>query len=267
VGEAVRQLLGGTWSDLEVVVSDDGDGRDGTAEAVERAAGDDPRVRYHRNPRRLGIPGNLNAALERSSGELVAMCHDHDRYRPDFIARLAAALERHPSALFVHCAIDVISPEGALVATHVGPWGELTPGDAWLRIMLQRLSCPVCALTMVRRRAHDDHGGYDPAFGFVSDVELWMRLATHGDVAYVPEPLVQVRQREPEAGASGRGIALTRTVARIHRLYLPRAYAGPGRRVRALALEARLAWAVARHSARRAAGRILVPLSPGRQGA
>src|ERR1700682_3231675 len=62
IGKTVRCLLDGEWTDFELIVQDDGDGRDGTIEAVGDAARGDPRVRYIRNERKLGIPGNLNAA-------------------------------------------------------------------------------------------------------------------------------------------------------------------------------------------------------------
>ena len=38
IGETMRCLLDGEWTDFELIVQDDGDGRDGAAEAVGRAA-------------------------------------------------------------------------------------------------------------------------------------------------------------------------------------------------------------------------------------
>src|SRR5229473_2538483 len=139
IGETMRCLLDGEWTDFELIVQDDGDGRDGTAEAVHAAARGDPRVRYIRNENKLGIPGNLNAAIRNSRGELIAMCHDHDVYRPAFLRRMVELLERHPSALFVHCAIDCITEAGKYVNTIVSNAAELTAGRDWLKVMLSTL--------------------------------------------------------------------------------------------------------------------------------
>jgi glycosyltransferase involved in cell wall biosynthesis len=224
IGDTIRCLLDGEWTDFELIVQDDGDGSDGTFEAVTKAAAGDPRVLYNRNPERLGIPGNLNAAITASRGEFVAMCHDHDVYKSSFLRRMVETLERHPSALFVHCAVDIITESGKYVQSFTNDFGELTPGRDWLRVMLSTLACQVCALTVVRRSAHEVHGLYNPEFDFISDVELWMRLSLAGDVAYVREPLIQVRDREQDHYATNNAVKLVRRIAAIHRLYLPLAY-------------------------------------------
>lgn len=240
IGESIRTLLEGTWSDFELLVRDEGDGDDGTAEAVHAAAAGDPRVRYHRNPQRLGVAGNLNAGIAETGGELVAVCHDHDLYRPGYLAGLVEALDRHPTALYAHCAIDVIDQEGMQLSTYSAPWAELTPGGDWLRYMLTRLDCPVCALSLVRREAHERFGLYDPGYGFITDVELWMRLAASGDVAYVRTPLIGVRTREPGHEASVDPLPNLRLAGAIHRRYLHAAHALPAAAARRARLELRL---------------------------
>jgi len=232
--------LEGTFVDFELLVRDDGNGTDGTSQAVIEAAGGDVRVRYHRNREPLRMPGNLNAGIQKSRGEVIAVCHDHDLYKPNFLARLLEALDLHESALFVHCAVDVVRQDGSYVCSHVGDWSELTQGDSWLKVMLSSFHCPVCALTVVRREAHEKYGLYDPQYGFVSDVEMWMRLSQHGDVVFVAAPLIQVRQREPDHVASSNWATLLRTTSAIHRRYLPHAYSGGGCVYQRLRLECRV---------------------------
>src|SRR5438105_9474762 len=221
IGESIRSLLRGTFSDFELLVRDDGDGRDGTEEAVALAAVGDPRVRYHRNPVNLRMPANLNAGIRETRGELIAVCHDHDLYQPNFLASMVETLDRNPSALFVHCGIEIIRQDGVVQRAFVESWPELTPGAAWLNFMLSSLHCPVCALTVVRRQAHEKFGLYDPRMGFISDVEMWMRLSRHGDVAYVSQPLIQVREREAGHAYAAQSTYLLRIAASIQRQYLP----------------------------------------------
>ena len=240
IGESIRSLLNGTFTDFELLVRDDGNGTDGTAQAVTEAAGRDARVRYHRNREPLRMPGNLNAGIQESSGEMIAVCHDHDLYKPNFLAHLVKALELHQSALFAHCAIDVVRQDGSYVCSHVGEWSGLTPGCSWLKVMLNGLSCPVCALTLVRREAHEKCGLYDLAAGFIADVEMWMRLSGQGDVAYVAEPLIAVREREQDHFATKAWSSLLRATADIHRQYIPRAFPGSRRWLRRGLLEYRV---------------------------
>lgn len=229
IGDSIRSLLAQSWTDFELLVRDDGEGSDGTREAVHAAAARDPRVRYHRNPRNLRMPANLNAGIKESRGELIVVCHDHDLYTPVFLEEMVRAADRHPSALYVHTGIAVISQEGEPVAEHIADWPELTPGREWLRFMVRSHHCPVCALTLVRRSAHERFGLYDPQYGFIADVEMWMRLAAAGDVAYVGRPLIQVREREADHFAHSSAVPLLTTNARIRRRYLSPAYPGPAR--------------------------------------
>lgn len=51
-----------------------------------------------------------------------------------------------------------------------------------------------------------------------------MRLSMYGDVAYVREPHLLLRQRERDHHAVPNSVAITRTLARIHGRYIPVAY-------------------------------------------
>lgn len=257
IGETIRLLLEGTWTDFELIVQDDGDGRDGTAEAVARAAQGDARVRYFRNEHKLGIPDNLNAAIQNTRGEFIAMCHDHDVYAPSFLAEMVETLARHPTALYVHCAINVISQRGAYVQSCVGDWPELSAGTDWLKFLLSRWHCPVCALTVVRRSAHEQLGLYDASCGFIADIDMWMRLAQHGDVAYVRRPLIGVREREAGHMAAAMADALLRTTLMIHRRHLPQVYGPAERLCRQLQLQSQYFYRIARERAARIARRVL----------
>jgi glycosyltransferase involved in cell wall biosynthesis len=230
VGGTIRSLLGQTFADFELLVRDDGPGDDGTEEAVHAARSGDPRVKYHRNPKNLRMPGNLNAGIADSVGDYIAVCHDHDLYHPDFLDAYVKLLDRCPSALFAHTGIEMVDQEDKpLGQAFVGDFAELTKGADWLAFMLSAFTCPVCALTMVRREAHERHGLYDPAYGFIADVEMWMRLSRHGDVAFAARPLVRVRTREDGHEASVNPWPIYAITFAIHRRYTGALHHGPER--------------------------------------
>jgi len=229
IPESIRSLLSGEYQDFELLVRDDGNTSDGTEEAVVAAAAGDTRVRYHRNSANLGVARNLNAGIRASQGELIAVCHDHDLYRPGFLKAMVNALDRQPSALYVHCASQVIGQGGEQKGSNVSDFGELTTGIEWLKFMLSTPHCPVCALTLVRRSAHERYGLYNPRDGFITDIDMWMRLSIYGDVAYVHEPYLLLRERERDHHAHSNFAGITRAVARIHSRHLPVAYHGAER--------------------------------------
>jgi hypothetical protein len=51
---------------------------------------------------------------------------------------------------------------------------------------------------MARHSAYRTTGLFDATYGFISDVEMWLRLGCGTDVAYVPEPLIVITARESE---------------------------------------------------------------------
>jgi glycosyltransferase involved in cell wall biosynthesis len=227
IGQSICSLRDGEYQDFEILVRDDGDGTDGTEAAVAAAAAGDNRVRYHRNAANLGIARNLNAGIIESRGEFISVCHDHDLYRSCFLKAMVAALDRHPSALYVHCASDLVKQDGTTIArSAVQDFSELTPGRDWLRFMLSTPHCPVCALTLVRRSAHEHRGLYNPAYGFITDIDMWMRLSAYGDVAYVRKPHLLLREREEDHQAIRNWAEITQNLFRIHVRHIPHAYRG-----------------------------------------
>ena len=83
IASAVRSVLSQTWTDLELVLVDDGS-QDNTLAQVEEATLDDGRVVIHRAGA-IGRSAALNTALSISSGEYVAIL-DADN-RPAMAAR------------------------------------------------------------------------------------------------------------------------------------------------------------------------------------
>ena len=64
-GIAIRSLLGQTFRDFELLISDNAS-TDGTQQPCEALASGDSRVRYTRQPVNIGVVRNFNFVLERS---------------------------------------------------------------------------------------------------------------------------------------------------------------------------------------------------------
>jgi hypothetical protein len=59
-----------------------------------------------------------------------------------------------------------------------------------------RFDSPVYGTVMARRSAYESVGPFDSRFGFFSDVDMWLRLASRFDVAYIEEPLISLPSRK-----------------------------------------------------------------------
>ncbi len=217
LGETVAGLLRQTLADIEVIVADDGS-TDETPEVVGNFK--DPRVRYVRREH-LGMPLILNEGFAAAQGQYIMTCHDHDIYDPTLLEELAGVLDRHPSATYAHCGNVLVDASGRRELVYQVPdYPELFPGGAFLIEELLPIS-PVSATSMVRASVLGG-AGLDARFGGVADIELWLRLSTVGDVAYVKKPLIRIRQRDASSKFYSSGWKLAATVLEIKKTYLRR---------------------------------------------
>src|SRR5688572_23794306 len=92
---AFTRLLDQEFVDFELIVCDNAS-TDGTQEICLQFAQKDPRVRYVRNERNIGLAANHNLAFTLARGEFFKWAaHDDDFPRP-MLARFVKALEEAP---------------------------------------------------------------------------------------------------------------------------------------------------------------------------
>lgn len=92
VADALANLAGQTFTDFEVVVSDNAS-TDDTAAIVERFAARDPRFRLIRQPGNIGAFENFRAVAEAATSELFLWRAHDDLTTPNYIAALLALIE------------------------------------------------------------------------------------------------------------------------------------------------------------------------------
>ncbi|MGB6932748.1 MAG: glycosyltransferase family 2 protein [Acidobacteriaceae bacterium] len=82
---AIRSALAQTYSDVEVIVSDDAS-TDDTVERIREIR--DPRVVLFEQKQRLGLVGNFDFCLRHATGEFFLLLGDDDVLLPNAIERL-----------------------------------------------------------------------------------------------------------------------------------------------------------------------------------
>ncbi len=193
--QTLPTVLNQTFKDFELIITDDAS-PDNTEEVINSF--NDSRLRYYRNERNLRMPENLNKAISDAKGEYIAVFHDHDLYEPTVIEEMVALLDKDKRIGFVHTGILWLNDETKEKKNMVSSWDERTTGKTMFEKLLWSWSCPICALTMVRKRCYDEVGLYDPKFGFISDVDMWMRMCMKYDVGYIAKPLITCLEREKD---------------------------------------------------------------------
>lgn len=95
---ALDSILGQTYRDLEVIVSDNAS-TDETESVVLAYAERDPRLRYLRSVVNLGAPRNFNRAFALATGRYFKWASYDDELEPGFIEACVDVLEADPAAV------------------------------------------------------------------------------------------------------------------------------------------------------------------------
>ena len=111
--DTLRMVFAQTLDDFELIVCDD-DSTDATPRVMTEWAARDPRIVYVRQPRNLGLPGNVIRGIALAKAELVAVLYDGDVYDPRLLERWVAGLRACPEAAFVFNAYNRLDADGRL---------------------------------------------------------------------------------------------------------------------------------------------------------
>lgn len=206
---AIQSALAQTFTDFELLISDDSPAQAVRAMA-ERHAASDSRVRYRHNEARLGPAGNHWAAFREARGRYLCILNHDDRLLPRFLESLVAPLERDSSLALAFCDHHLIDEQGRVLELETEEnsrrWGRagLSRGrreDVARLVVAQSL--PIAMGAVLRKQCvplaalPEDAG---PAYDF------WLSyLATRGGGAawYEPERLSQWRVHASSLTAAG----------------------------------------------------------------
>lgn len=182
--QAIDSILNQTFDDFEFIIINDGS-TDGTGDIL--AGYDDPHLRIVTQANQ-GIPRSRNRAGNLSRGRYIAVMDGDDVSFPTRLERQVAFLDTHHKVGVVGSACRVVDE------LNRREWEQWVPlSDEELRRALIRGNPFVHTSVMMRKSVLRAVGGYNEAYPYLLDYELWVRLATHTRLANLPEVLVMHR--------------------------------------------------------------------------
>jgi len=191
--DCLRSVLAeqdGHGLDVRVLIIDDASG-DGSADRARELAAADPRieVREHEVNKRHIATYN-EGLLEWADGDYCVLLSADDRLTPGALVRAAALMDEHPEVGFVYGRPIHFIDGGPLPAARGEGWKhgdwDVHTGHSWLeRRFRTGHGCITSPEVVMRTSLQREIGGYDPELPHAGDIEMWMRLAAHADVAHV----------------------------------------------------------------------------------
>ena len=193
VKRCVQSVLDQTFQDFEFLITDDGS-KDKTADVIRSIK--DPRIKLHVFPENLGAAYAGNDALSRASGEYIALINSDDFWYPHKLEKQLLHLESNPrfAAVFTHpCVVD---EDGQAIPAH--PLQTVFDKHSngrhwWLRYFFFEGNALCHPTVLMRKKAYEEIGFYDPRLCQLGDFDLWVRLACQYDFDILPEPLIGFR--------------------------------------------------------------------------
>ena len=113
LAESIEALLGQSYTDFELIISDNAS-TDDTSLICERYAKQDSRIRYYRQPRNVGLAPNHNFCARQARGELFKWAAADDLYHRDLLLRCVEVLDERPEVVLVHSYTAMIDGDGAV---------------------------------------------------------------------------------------------------------------------------------------------------------
>jgi hypothetical protein len=183
VGRAIRSVLAQTRKPARIIVVKNGAGH--FQEYLDAFGGwvIDPLFLFLWRDDLAGFAGPINAGLERADTEYAAVLDDDDKWNPEFLAELAAALDADRSLGLAYT--DATHPDEA-GPDRGHPTAPAMPTFFAAMAILNWFGCSQGAFRVDLLRP----GLLAPEADGSADWDAWLKIAAKAGVYHVPKPLV-----------------------------------------------------------------------------
>jgi len=199
---------------MQIEVVDDCSTRDDTQRLIEQIG--DGRIGFFRQPRNLGVAGNLTQCIRRARGKLVHLLHADDLVEPGFYLSLGQVFASQPHLGAAFCRHRFIDAQGRTLS--LSPLEREESGV--LENAVERLAEEQRIMTpamVVRRSVYEEVGGFDARLICAEDWEMWVRLSLEAQIDYLPVVTTKIRTHSGNSMTNAAG--MRRSMARAADLF------------------------------------------------
>lgn len=192
--ECVDSVLSQAVDDLRVLVIDDASEDDTPAVCADLAARD-RRVEILRHASNHGHIATYNEGIELARRDYMLLLSADDFLMPGALARAIAVLDARPDVGLVH-GRWYMHHDGDRPPTPDDSADVEFPESGALIEFLAVANMVGTATAVVRTTVQKSLGGYYPHLHHAGDLDMWVRFAVHGQVAYIPTMQAAYRRHE-----------------------------------------------------------------------
>lgn len=185
--ESIDCMLNQTYKNFEFIILNDGSKDDSEKIILSYS---DSRIKYHFHANK-GLGATLNVGLSLCNGKYIARQDQDDISHPDRLKKQVEYLENNENVLLLGTRAKIFFDNSPKVLYHKH---ATRPCDLKFDLLFDNPF--VHSSVMFRKTAIDKIGFYNTDRNLYEDFELWSRFTKIGDVANLPEVLVDYRDHE-----------------------------------------------------------------------
>lgn len=188
LAQALDSLLGQTYHDFELIVSDNAS-TDETAAICAKYAARDSRVRYIRQPVNIGAPRNWSFVVTVARGRYFKWASCNDFCAANLLERYVTVLAQRPEAVLCYGRTCLVDEETGIEELYGGDIAveDVRPSDRFIRL-LTALRLNNAQSGLIRMDALRQTGLDRPYPG--GDMPLMAELALRGTFVLLPDVLL-----------------------------------------------------------------------------
>jgi glycosyltransferase involved in cell wall biosynthesis len=120
INEAIESILNQTFTDLELIISDNAS-TDRTGEIAQTYAERDKRIRYYRCEKNIGAGRNARRVYELATGKYFKWAAVDDLIEPDLLRCCIEILEHDPGCVVAYARTKEVDENGTFIKNYVTP--------------------------------------------------------------------------------------------------------------------------------------------------
>jgi len=175
---------------MQIEVVDDGS-TDADVEELVRTIGKG-RVSYFRQPINVGSLWNFQTCINRAHGHLIHILHGDDKVRKGFYNSMETLFQTYPSLGAGFCCYAYINEKDKFLFDQPREMEQTGVLDHSIERLCERQKIQYASV-VVRREVYEKLGSfYGVEYG--EDWEMWVRIAAHYPIGYIPDVLAEYRR-------------------------------------------------------------------------
>ena len=172
----IKSVLEQSYPHIEYIIMDGGS-TDGSVDVIKKY---EEKLGYWESVKDKGQTDAINKGFNRAKGDILAWINSDDTYaNPNAVADAVNFLIAHPEVAMVYADCNFIDEAGKVIgkfASRQTDYAKLRTG--YVHIPQQTM--------FFRAKYWKELGPLDPSFYFAMDYDLWVRIAKHAPIQYLP---------------------------------------------------------------------------------